>query len=138
MISPERQDPYSAIAVISPQKFELSGENGSVPLLFRPDAGFLLKRICEIDTSFTTSDLVEMPGFAELCDDVYPRHRFAYVFSHLRLTMGALGSTLIQPIAKRGSATIYNRNPRYLVTPMHVQPQLMEDSFGKHGADERT
>jgi hypothetical protein len=108
-------DPYTEAAILTPQEFELRGSGLAVPLRFKPDAAFLVRTVLAKESEFTRYDIVNTSGFKEVCEGADPVGRFAGVFSDIRFTLDALGSTLVQVTQKQGTRNIYRRNPAYRV-----------------------
>jgi hypothetical protein len=112
----DRIDPYNEIAVVGMLDFELRADGLAVPLHFKPDAAFIVRTVLEQETEFTRNVILEKPRFRELCEGAVVTSRFPGVFSDLRFTFDALGSTLIQTAHKRGTSNVYICNPNYAIT----------------------
>jgi hypothetical protein len=117
-----REDIYDQVTICGEQEFELAGPNTVVPLQFAADASFIMRAILMHEGEFTAREITTMPGFSEVCEDTYPMHRFVRLFSDLRFTLDALGSTLIRLKTRDGSKNIYARDPRYIVVD-HRDPK---------------
>lgn len=130
-----REDPYTAIALLDPQAFELrGGPELVVPLYFEPDASLALRSL--LSRSITPSNISQQRTFRDAVPDTEgcygPRYdermmqHARTVLSCLAFTFSALGSTLIQvehnSLAWRQDGTrrlvrttVYRGNPMYNV-----------------------
>lgn len=122
----ERQDPYSEIAIVGDQDFELRGSDLAVPLRFKPDASFIVRTILTEDSQLTSADIARGEEFRKICEGTYCDGRFAAVISHIRFTFDALGSTVMQ-IRKAGNTNLYYRNPSYNVVDERPQEPSSEE-----------
>jgi hypothetical protein len=114
-------DLYDKIEVRGEHDFLLSGadEAISVPLRFDSDIAFILKAALSTgEDGFTQSDILELPGYREVCRAYYPDQRFATDFTQLLFVLKTLGSSLLEVKGRRrgSKAILFQVNPEYTVS----------------------
>jgi hypothetical protein len=109
-------DIYNTATILGEDDFALSGEGVYVPLRFKSDTSFILRRVLTGEEMFSSTVLRH--DYWDEWSQVYrsPNTHFDGVFSALRFTLDALGSTLIQPKGKGSDKqNYYQRNPDYQI-----------------------
>ncbi len=109
-------DPYTEIRIEDDFNFELIGDESKVPLSFKPVVAYIVRFTLANEHEFTINNIYKNEGFEELCEDIYPLHRFDHAFSRLRFTLDSVNSSLIKNIGKLGSRKLYERNKDYTIT----------------------
>jgi hypothetical protein len=121
----ELADPFSSIAQIGPQDFELRGDSATVPLHFEPDAAFIMQCLLYKKSGVSAASISQLPGFEDACSVQSSRTHNRYydpqvnhargTLDALTFTFRALGSTFIETDRRRGSRTVYYRKHEYAV-----------------------
>jgi hypothetical protein len=118
-----REDPFSVIARVDEQQFELRSEAGLIiPLSFEPGPDYILRSIMATPGAVAPSAICRTRGYRNACDlqpgphyDDRARVQCANELSNLVFTFTALRSTFIQPRGKWETRKIFGRNPDYTV-----------------------